>query len=207
MFSWASRARDIHCKYPRCEQHDKIKFNENKLSRGPHFTYSRTPGWETLVYANFDGRRDGKSTMDVVFFFFVLGSGWFTVAATAEELKYTLNMYFLRLLSNVGGIWLAALPLRGCNSRSFLFYGNSHSVLSIKRTHIQFFVFWGNWHSVLSILRDRTFSSVLRKLAFSSVYFKGTRIQFCLFLRDHTISSMSFKGTHIQFYLFEGTHI
>jgi hypothetical protein len=26
---------DIHCKYPRCEQHDKLKFNKNKLSRGP----------------------------------------------------------------------------------------------------------------------------------------------------------------------------
>jgi hypothetical protein len=24
----------VHCKYPRCEQHDKIKFNENKLSQG-----------------------------------------------------------------------------------------------------------------------------------------------------------------------------
>jgi hypothetical protein len=31
----ASRARDIHCKYSRCEQHDEIKFNENELSRGP----------------------------------------------------------------------------------------------------------------------------------------------------------------------------
>jgi hypothetical protein len=24
-----------HCKYPRCEQHDKINFDENVLSRGP----------------------------------------------------------------------------------------------------------------------------------------------------------------------------
>jgi hypothetical protein len=30
--------------YPRCEEHDKIKFTENKLSRGPLLNYSPTPG-------------------------------------------------------------------------------------------------------------------------------------------------------------------
>jgi hypothetical protein len=33
----------MSCKYPRCEQHDKIKFNENKLFRGPPFDLLADP--------------------------------------------------------------------------------------------------------------------------------------------------------------------
>jgi hypothetical protein len=39
---------EIHIANIPGEQHDKIMFNENKLSRGPILIYSRTPGWETL---------------------------------------------------------------------------------------------------------------------------------------------------------------
>jgi hypothetical protein len=38
----------LESKYPRCEKHDKIKFNENKLSRGLPGG-PRTIGLETLV--------------------------------------------------------------------------------------------------------------------------------------------------------------